>query len=83
MNTQNIFRHLKKRNQVFASKFNSVSLLALKSLLVFFLIAVLCRECFKICLLSYNKRAYGYYVSHLAKKEVKEESEVMKFQKNN
>lgn len=46
----------------------SVTEITLKSILVFFILGVLCRECFHICSLSYYKRAYGYYVSYLASK---------------
>ncbi len=52
----------------------SISSLFIKFLVIFFIITVLCRECFQICLLSYNKRAFGYYVSHLAKYEVDSEN---------
>ena len=60
-------KELTASEQQFKSLFKNVNALTAKSLLAFLLTAILCRECFQICLMSYNKRAYGYYVSHVSK----------------
>lgn len=77
LNTRKITGYFKKNDTVCGSKFKSAGILFFNSLLIFLVIAILCRECFKTCLLSYNKRAYGYYVSHLTEKQTSSDIQIL------
>lgn len=68
-NIHYFIRKRKSEDDEYRSLFKNVSYLILRSAIIFLVIGILCRECFQITLLSYNKRAYGYYTSYLAQPE--------------
>jgi hypothetical protein len=65
INYKDVFSAIKVKE--FKEHLNSINQTVFKSLFVLVFTVLLCKESFKINLMNYNKRAFGYYVTYLAK----------------